>query len=190
MPCCWHFYCTWQGTGMFYYCNYYCFLLYRIPRMLEVMMGVGLSLPRVVSALCTFFYRFCRMFGKTFTYKKVRSVLKHHQLHSFNPKYPKWFFSLSLFTCTWSWLWCKIQHKENQISSLFMSACLSAGQCWNLRNFIYNNSNQPSIYSFTCFVILHPMFFFNIIKYTIFEKYFLIGEINEDFWKTYYLSFV
>ncbi|XP_025114881.1 lisH domain and HEAT repeat-containing protein KIAA1468-like isoform X4 [Pomacea canaliculata] len=47
-----------------------------IPRMLEVMMGVGLSLPRVVSALCTFFYRFCRMFGKTFTYKKVKLKFK------------------------------------------------------------------------------------------------------------------
>ncbi|KAL8571755.1 hypothetical protein ACOMHN_051122 [Nucella lapillus] len=43
-----------------------------IPRLLEVMMGVGVSLPRVVSALSTYVSRFCRIFGKTFTQKKVK----------------------------------------------------------------------------------------------------------------------
>ncbi|KAK7505693.1 hypothetical protein BaRGS_00002964 [Batillaria attramentaria] len=49
-----------------------------IPRLLEVMMGVGVSLPRVVSALCTYVHRFCRTFGKTFTQKKVK--LKFEEL--------------------------------------------------------------------------------------------------------------
>lgn len=43
-----------------------------IPRLLEVMMGVGVSLPRVVASLCTYVHRFCRTFGKTFTQKKVK----------------------------------------------------------------------------------------------------------------------
>ncbi|XP_076470808.1 RAB11-binding protein RELCH homolog isoform X2 [Babylonia areolata] len=49
-----------------------------IPRLLEVMMGVGVSLPRVVGALCTYVSRFCRIFGKTFTQKKVK--LKFEEL--------------------------------------------------------------------------------------------------------------
>ncbi|XP_035825823.1 RAB11-binding protein RELCH, partial [Aplysia californica] len=43
-----------------------------LPRMLEVTMSVGLSMQKVVHALCHFTFRLCRTFGRTFTEKKVK----------------------------------------------------------------------------------------------------------------------
>ncbi|GFO28822.1 lish domain and heat repeat-containing protein kiaa1468 [Plakobranchus ocellatus] len=49
-----------------------------IPRILEVTMTVGLSMQKVVHALCQFTFRLCRTFGRTFTEKKVK--LKFEEL--------------------------------------------------------------------------------------------------------------
>ncbi|XP_067652799.1 RAB11-binding protein RELCH homolog [Haliotis asinina] len=43
-----------------------------LARILEVTMGVGLSMQKVVNALCKYVFRLCRTFGKTFTDKKVK----------------------------------------------------------------------------------------------------------------------
>ncbi|KAL5022360.1 hypothetical protein ScPMuIL_001515 [Solemya velum] len=47
-----------------------------IPRLLEVIMGIGLSAPKVITAFSATFLRICRTFGKTFVYKKVKSKFK------------------------------------------------------------------------------------------------------------------
>ena len=44
---------------------------FRIPRLLEVVMGSALSFPRIVSCLAKCFYRISVTFGKTFVDKKV-----------------------------------------------------------------------------------------------------------------------
>ncbi|CAC5412344.1 RAB11-binding protein RELCH,RAB11-binding protein RELCH homolog [Mytilus coruscus] len=43
-----------------------------IPRLLEVVMGSGLSMPKVISQLCSCFLTISRTFGKVFVEKKVR----------------------------------------------------------------------------------------------------------------------
>ncbi|XP_041376691.1 RAB11-binding protein RELCH homolog [Gigantopelta aegis] len=43
-----------------------------IARLLEVTMGVGLSLQKIVSSLCKYVFRVCRTFGRTFTNIKVK----------------------------------------------------------------------------------------------------------------------
>ncbi|CAG5116113.1 unnamed protein product, partial [Candidula unifasciata] len=43
-----------------------------LPRMLEVTMSVGLSMQKVIHALCQFAFRLCRTFGRTFMEKKVK----------------------------------------------------------------------------------------------------------------------
>ncbi|KAK3746890.1 hypothetical protein RRG08_030301 [Elysia crispata] len=49
-----------------------------LPRILEVTITVGLSMQKVVHALCQFVFRLCRTFGKAFTEKKVK--LKFEEL--------------------------------------------------------------------------------------------------------------
>ncbi|VDI64402.1 Hypothetical predicted protein [Mytilus galloprovincialis] len=43
-----------------------------IPRLLEVVMGSGLSMPKVITQLCSCFLTISRTFGKVFVEKKVR----------------------------------------------------------------------------------------------------------------------
>ncbi|KAK3085392.1 hypothetical protein FSP39_002678 [Pinctada imbricata] len=43
-----------------------------IPRLLEIVMGAGLSIPKVVSSLCRCFFRISRTFGRIFVEKKIR----------------------------------------------------------------------------------------------------------------------
>lgn len=49
----------------------YIFVYIRIPRLLEVVMGIGLSAPKVITAFNATFLRLCQTFGKTFVHKKV-----------------------------------------------------------------------------------------------------------------------
>ncbi|XP_059148848.1 RAB11-binding protein RELCH-like isoform X1 [Physella acuta] len=49
-----------------------------LPRLLEVVMSIGLAMQKVVHALCQFTFRLCRTFGRTFTEKKVK--LKFEEL--------------------------------------------------------------------------------------------------------------
>lgn len=43
-----------------------------IPRLLEIVMGVGFSIPKIVSSLCKCFFKISRTFGKTFSEKRIR----------------------------------------------------------------------------------------------------------------------
>ncbi|KAJ8302478.1 hypothetical protein KUTeg_018874 [Tegillarca granosa] len=45
---------------------------FRIPRLLEIVMGVGFSIPKIVSSLCKCFFKISRTFGKTFSEKRIR----------------------------------------------------------------------------------------------------------------------
>ena len=60
---------------LFYFCSD------RIPRLLEVVMGAGLSIPKVVSSLCRCFFKISRTFGRVFLEKKVTRSDKLIDIH-------------------------------------------------------------------------------------------------------------
>ena len=43
----------------------------RIPRLQEIITGVGLTVPAITSILSKYFFRICRTFGRTFVDKMV-----------------------------------------------------------------------------------------------------------------------
>lgn len=97
------------------------FMPHRIPRLIEIVGGVGLTLPKIIPALSSLFYAICRTFGPTFTEKKV----SRHAGASF-------FWSCSCYSYAFQWVFLWESRKLLKFQSFIFHSIIVLESEYNL----------------------------------------------------------